>query len=718
MNAITKFFAVITAILFGSGVYAQISIDQTMTPEELVQNVLVGSGVTVSNVLYNGTVAGAQSPQVNVAQFDQNGTAFPLAEGLILTTGNANVAIGPNEEGGQSDPTGTSTVSDPDLDAISTNTINNGVDLEFDFVPAGDTLEFQYVFASEEYPEFSPSSFNDAFGFFISGPGLAGPFENGGENIALIPGTATPVTINNINPTTNQTYYVDNAGSMDIEYDGRTVTLLAKIGVQCGETYHIKMVIGNAGDQGWDSGVFLEANSFSSNTVDVAVATVTGDTTLVEGCGVAEIIFSRPDNQTDSALTINFDILGDAINGTDFTQIDTFITFPIGEDTMTLSLNPLADGDVEGPETVTIIAYTINSCGDTLATSGTVYIVDEPDIQISVMDTLINCPNDSVWNGGIASGGHEPYEYSWSNGVDADSAFFDGTMVGDTIYYITATDDCGFSHTDSFTLTLNPAFYIDTILIQDSECVLPPNQGTGSVAALMEPIANPYSYNWTNADGSEDINASAWSDLNPGWYYFTVSFEGCTLTDSALVGMDNPPVASYTASPTSGIAPLGVVFDNNSTGATNYDWNLITDTFSINNSSSQTATYTEAGDYPTQLIAYNDLGCSDTAWVTVSVIEFNPIIFDQPNVFTPNGDGENDLFTLNVQNSENYEIQVRNRWGNVIVTLDQNNPTWDGKTKSGGECAEATYFYNYVINPLDESLEVVQGQGFVVLKRN
>src|SRR5690606_1780277 len=71
--------------------------------------------------------------------------------------------------------------------------------LEFDFVPNGDSLMFRYVFASKEYPGYTCSSFNDAFGFFISGPGINGPFSNNAINIALIPGTDVPVAINTLN---------------------------------------------------------------------------------------------------------------------------------------------------------------------------------------------------------------------------------------------------------------------------------------------------------------------------------------------------------------------------------------------------------------------------------------------------------------------------------------------------------------------------------------
>ena len=109
--------------------------------------------------------------------------------------------------------------------------------------------------------------------------------------IAIIPGTTTPVTINNINPTTNATLYTSNANGVDLQYDGHTVVLQASASVECGETYHIKLAIGDAGDQAYDSAVFLEANSFSSNGVDVQIASATGSSAITEACDSAIVTF-------------------------------------------------------------------------------------------------------------------------------------------------------------------------------------------------------------------------------------------------------------------------------------------------------------------------------------------------------------------------------------------------------------------------------------------
>jgi len=183
---------------------AQIIVNTGVTPDQLVQS-LVGNGVTYSNVTYNGG---------NLSRGTFTGpNNFGIAAGGVLSTGNAGTIAG--APGGSVGNSSTMAVqNDPDMNIICTNNTLNGSILEFDFIPQGNSLTFRYVFASEEYPNYAPpcnSSYNDGFGFFISGPGLSGPYMgNTAPNIALIPETNTQVSINNVNATTNSIYYVSN----------------------------------------------------------------------------------------------------------------------------------------------------------------------------------------------------------------------------------------------------------------------------------------------------------------------------------------------------------------------------------------------------------------------------------------------------------------------------------------------------------------------------
>jgi len=259
-------------------VNAQLFVNNTtFTPADLVQNILLGNGVTVSNITFNGSAVNANAFRDQAGFFSTNTipTNLGLTEGVILSTGKATVAVGPNNSNSTTDATAFPVEGDPDLLQLASGAIRNKAVLEFDFVPTGNLLDFKFVFGSEEYPEYVASSYNDVFGFFLSGPGIAGPFTNGAINIAVIPSTTTPISINNVNggfangcPATlpggaNTAYYVNNCGGATIQYDGFTKdpvngVLTASAFVECGQVYHIKLAIANVGDNGFDSAVFLK----------------------------------------------------------------------------------------------------------------------------------------------------------------------------------------------------------------------------------------------------------------------------------------------------------------------------------------------------------------------------------------------------------------------------------------------------------------------------
>ena len=166
--------------------------------------------------------------------------------------------------------------------AFTVSSINDVAVLEFDFIPTSDSLRFRYVFGSQEYFGFENTSYNDVFGFFLSGPGIAGPWTapaihpNGSVNLAVVPNTLPPlpITISSINSVTpiNQQYFVDNQGTgLDTiaDADGFTTVLTARALVQCGETYHIRLAIADGSDQGLSSYVWLDGGSFFSPSLSV-----------------------------------------------------------------------------------------------------------------------------------------------------------------------------------------------------------------------------------------------------------------------------------------------------------------------------------------------------------------------------------------------------------------------------------------------------------------
>ena len=235
---------------------AQFNVDSVSNQIAAVEDLFLANGIFVNNISFIG-----DSAQIGWLT-DGDSVSLGINEGIVLSTGiAASVSNGNNIGGGN----WSNTISNPDLSLITGLPTYDLSQLDFDFVATGDSMTFQFVFGSSEYPEFVGTSFNDIFGFFVSGPGFVGPFTNSGVNIALVPGTNTAVSINTINPGTNSTLYNDNSTLAIPNFfcDGFTVPIFASIGnLVVGETYHITLAITDASDAALDSWVFLGGNSF------------------------------------------------------------------------------------------------------------------------------------------------------------------------------------------------------------------------------------------------------------------------------------------------------------------------------------------------------------------------------------------------------------------------------------------------------------------------
>lgn len=730
----------IAALTLGFSSSAQISVTNTLTPEQLVQNVLLGFGVTATNITVNGSPLLANTVQSNVTFFNSGTTNFPIQQGVLLTTGLGTGAIGPNNSTSQTNGGTPMVTSDVDLNNIANGTVTNGVVLEFDFVPSGDTISFNYIFGSEEYPEFSPSSFNDAFGFFLTGPSPVGP-AYASTNIALVPGTTTPVTINNVGDVSNTQYYVfnDNGSTYGtaIQYDGTTVILSANASLICGQNYHIKLAICNVGDQAYDSGVFLQANSFSSEAVEIAVATVSGDTSVFEGCTDASLMFIRPQTQLGDTMIINYQISGTATMGADYNNLVNPITFLPGEDTIVLTINPTFDGIPDNNEYVTITATTISECGDTIISSGTLYIVDDVVVNINESDPTVFCATDSVLVTATATGLFGPFTYDWADGQVGDTAFYptvQGAMTGSIDYYVTATNSCGYTGIDTVTVTLNQTLAVDTMMTGPATC-----EPVGWVSGTVTGQTGVPSYQWTGPGPNNPnfIDASVWQNLSSGWYYFNVFDNVCEVHDSVFVDILNPPMAQFSATPSAGCSPLTVNLVNTSQNALNYIWDFgNSQSANVATTATQTQTYTQSA--VVRLIAAQG-NCQDTAYQTITInicgctdpnaTNYNPDanfddgscvypvpLVEAPNVFTPNADGMNDFFYLTTENATSIELTILNRWGNVMYNKEGINPAWDGKSPIGIPAEEGVYFYKYLVKGFND--QEVEGHGFLELVRD
>ncbi len=245
--------------------------------QNMLQN-LVGDGV----VLKNFSVSKTWSDEA-FGYFEDGKSRLGMKKGLILTTGGITGLCGQNTKPNMSNYT--HETADPNFRTLGKQSVYTSADLEkflgnnqktfdavvieMDIVPTSDTLSFNYVFGSEEYDEFVGSTYNDVFAFFISGKGVEGQI-----NLAVVPGTKDPVSVNSINNGSNSTYharpshstyYVSNMdGNLGIEYDGMTKLMEIKKAVTPYETYHLKLAIADVGDNAYDSGVLIEGHSIVS----------------------------------------------------------------------------------------------------------------------------------------------------------------------------------------------------------------------------------------------------------------------------------------------------------------------------------------------------------------------------------------------------------------------------------------------------------------------
>ena len=265
-------------LLFSCLSFSQtITIDDSGTAPVLANLLLDGSCVTPTNI----TSSEAQS----IGEFNGNGSTFPLTEGIIIRTGIAEHTEGPYT--GLNPSSQVNSNSDPDLQAISNSTgqtdpVTDTAFLQFDFVPISSDFSFNFVFASNEYGEWQ-CGFSDVFAFLLT--------DNSGvtTNLAIVPGSTDPITVSTIrdntynggctseNPSLFSVYNVDNPASSTLNMRGHTTVLTASSTLIPGDTYTIRLAIADYKNSTFDSAVFIDTGSFTTE-IDLG-----DDTTICTG---------------------------------------------------------------------------------------------------------------------------------------------------------------------------------------------------------------------------------------------------------------------------------------------------------------------------------------------------------------------------------------------------------------------------------------------------
>jgi len=265
--------AYLFALLFGATLASaqNIQVNDNYTAQQLADALVSNSCAQVTNVVVNGWTGGSGGP--SFGYFTAGTSSFPFANGIILSTGFAASAPGPNNsllsEGN------TSWGGDQDLEqALGVSSTINATVLEFDFTPFTSHISFDYIFASEQYLTSinSPNQCNytDGFAFLLKKANTTDPY----INLAVVPGTNIPVKVNTVRgtgvcPAANEQYFDQfNPANAPVNFNGQTVILTAGSDVVAGQTYHIKLVIADQGNNLYDSAIFLGGGSFNA-TLDI-----------------------------------------------------------------------------------------------------------------------------------------------------------------------------------------------------------------------------------------------------------------------------------------------------------------------------------------------------------------------------------------------------------------------------------------------------------------
>jgi hypothetical protein len=338
-------------------------------------------------------------------------------------------------------------------------------------VAIGDSLNFNYIFGSDEYLTWVNSQYNDVFAFFLSGPGITGPyaspaaFPGGSVNIAIVPQSTPPlpITISSVNNVLNAPYYVDNGpGLIPINLNGFTVKIAAQYDLECGETYHIRLAIANGSDQALKSDVIIEAGSFTTGTDNAGISSSVVNpapnippNSVLEGCVNGQVTFNFPDCLE----------LGDTVNlifGGTATYLEDYHTngvtqFVVADTAFVIDIIPILDNITEGTETIIIsCSYLCEGACDSVSISASLDLLDYVGFGVSPTEDFLICPGTSQTVNPGASGGWPPYIYAWSNGQTGATQTFSQGSAGP--YSYTFNDYCGATFTDDFVITEPPVF--------------------------------------------------------------------------------------------------------------------------------------------------------------------------------------------------------------------------------------------------------------------
>lgn len=677
-------------------------------PAALVQNVLLGPTVPFIPSWP------PQPNSVQIGRFTGGITAgIGIDTGIVIISGNATDAVA-----GQPFNTGFGPTPDADLgnmlNAIGSGgfAINDKAVIEFDFVATGDSLSFEYVFASYEYQSYTCSGFNDPFGFFLTGPGINGVTGISTVNLAAVPNTnpPIPVAVNTLNSgvpsggnpaaclaanpnfVATAQYFVNNVPVTGVNATGHTTVLRARAAVVCGNIYRMKLAVADVSDGALHSMAFIKARSFQTPSIQITTRTNAGssftDSLSVEGCAPTYLKARKSGNLNDQ-LVIHFAKSGTAVQGIDYVPFpDSLVVAPgILEDSIAVQF--IDDGVLEPLETLILTTPLITTPCFTFPSQVIQFNIRDrtplvPQINLLSGSDTVDCYGSYIHFEGTWSGGDGITGGAWETG--SQNMLRWDTIVENTTYYLYVWDECSAdSVVDSLTIYLRDADPIQTSYDSLFTCytgdsvVLRPHYGGGT---------GPLNFAWE--DGNTDTVRGV-AVQNTQYHRYTVTDVcGLSKTDSILVFLPPPVVASFGWLEDFNVQ-LGVRMSNFSQNAVQFFWD-----FGDGDTSTAVSPkhrYSKPGTYTIRLYATDVYGCTDQAQLTVEVKqEFNLYI---PDAFTPNGDNLNETFHIQGGGIKEFNILIFNRWGEQVFESNDIEKSWDGTYK--GQAVPSGIYY-FVVN--------------------
>jgi len=754
MKKIFYLLALICPLFSNSQVVCTSQNGQTI--QSIIKNFFLGGGVSVSNVKFNGSTISNTNQFGTFTNANITGNNIRLGGGLVIVTGDiqdAAAGYSTIHNSVANPASNDNSVAIPLFlllqsqgNTVSMNDI--GV-LSFDFVPQASEVSFKYVFASDEYPNYVCSTYNDAFGFFVSGPyeddGITPAYPPGAtrltySNIAIIPGSdpEVPVTINTVNGgtangtvtpcilTNSNLHIQQNDGSSINKMQGYTIALeTKKVNVIPCYKYSIQIAICDVGDQQYNSAVYLGANSFKVDVFslsDTTQGTITSRDTLLQTDCASTIITVKLNRPSTGGESYTFQVGGDMIEGQDYEPFGNSLSFPTGDSiaqvTINFKANPLnAVGQVKNLKIITenttectiqdtINIYTITP--DTLAFTNV-----HPTKKIYCNDIL---PQREILSAQAINGiGELSYRWTDANGnligETPEESTNAVTITEPTTITITVTDSCNGIISRQIPFSINSA---TTEASSDKELIC---EGDSILLSCTNAVTCLWSSNPADmrlAQNNTSINPIGMPTYQTSYYVTITDTNGCESSDTVVVTSIPAVHAKMSINPTKlTFSDSESNFIDQTANAFSRHWDFGDGTTSTETSGSHVFPNNEEKEYEITLIAYNEANCPDTAKSLV-IVKPDFTIF-LPKAFTPGSGNINSIFRPFSSMDLEYELSIYNRWGEKIFFTDTKGDGWNGKLKNGDYAPNGNYVWTLVYHDSDGLLQKKTGTVSLII---